>query len=88
MSAAIRDAVADGDMKLLRTLDFSRQESFCDVDAFLDRIVAIDPSRREAALRNRALLSERLREVALRRDGGWVLDQPHKAVVLAKQTSG
>ncbi len=86
--AAIRDAVADGDMKLLRTLDFSRQESFCDVDAFLDRIVAIDPSRREAALRNRALLSERLREVALRRDGGWVLDQPHKAVVLAKQTSG
>lgn len=82
--AAIRNAVAEGEVRLVRRIDFARQESFADVDAFVERIVAVDPSRRDVALRNRAILSERLNAGAARRDGRLLLDQPLTAVILAR----
>lgn len=86
--AAIREAVAEGEVKLVRTLDYARQESFGGVDAFVERIVAVDPSRREVAERNRALLTERMNAVAARRNGLMVLDQPLTAVILGNSERG
>ncbi len=81
---AIGDFVAAGEGTLVRTLRYSRQESFGDVDQFIERIVTVDPSRQLAASRHRAQLIETLEGVAIRCGGRFLLEQPAKADVLAK----
>jgi hypothetical protein len=51
---------------------------------FLDRIVAVDPSRREVVERNRGAISSAVIAAALRDpDGRLAFDQPIKADILA-----
>ncbi len=80
---AIEKAVSVGMLSLTRTLTYVRREIYRDVQGFLDRIVAVDPSRREAVEHDEAAIKAAVLAAAKHDgDGSLVFDQPIKADIL------
>lgn len=80
--AAIADCVAQGRAIIARDHVFDDVRRFSGVDAFLDKIVAVDPARAEAAQRLRGEVAALMARWGTPEDGGVRLDQPHRAVLL------
>ena len=82
--AALRAAVMADEMKLVRTLTYTRRESFGDVEHYLDRVTAVDPPRRAVIELNKPAIVNRILAVAAHEDGALVLDQPVRADILRR----
>jgi ubiquinone/menaquinone biosynthesis C-methylase UbiE len=81
--AAIEAAVLSGMLARTTTLDYVRREAFPTVDAFLERIVAVDPSRRDIVDRDKAAIVAAVQAATHRNDAGLlVFDQPIRADIL------
>lgn len=77
---AMEAAAASGTLVRTRTINYVRRDVFPTVEAFLDRIVAVDPSRRQIVDRDTAAIVAAVRAAAHRDgDGSLVFDQPLKA---------
>jgi ubiquinone/menaquinone biosynthesis C-methylase UbiE len=82
--AAIGRAVSRKEMAQLRTLNYVRREIFETTEQFLERIIAVDPSRRVAVERDRSAIVDAVTAAAEHgMDGHLVFDQPMKADILA-----
>jgi hypothetical protein len=82
--AAIGRAVSRKEMAQLRTLNYVRRETFETAEQFLERIIAVDPSRRVVVERDRSAIVDAVMAAAERgMDGHLVFDQPMKAHILA-----
>ncbi len=80
--AALAEAVASGLFRLARDVTFDRAERFASVDAFLARVVAVDPARAAAVAAHRAEVEASFERCAEADGGGHVLRQPLRAQVL------
>jgi ubiquinone/menaquinone biosynthesis C-methylase UbiE len=80
---AIETAILSGVLARTATLKYVRQDVFRTVRGFLDRIVAVDPSRREVVERDEPAITAAVL-VAAQRDseGALIFDQPIKADIL------
>lgn len=77
--------IGAGAVSVVQKLSYERRERFDDLDQFIERIAAVESSRREAALAHR----EELRLLFLEHgelgdDGRRVLAQPMTAIILTK----
>ncbi|WP_336490462.1 class I SAM-dependent methyltransferase [Methylobacterium nigriterrae] len=86
---AVRAAVGSGAFASRRDVTFARSETFESVDAFLARVVAVDPARADA-IRLRRPEIEAAFEAAAERDaaGLFLLVQPLRAQVLVAARTG
>jgi 2-polyprenyl-3-methyl-5-hydroxy-6-metoxy-1,4-benzoquinol methylase len=82
---AIETAIGAGMLIRLNTLNYVRREVFPTADAFLDRVAAVDPSRRAVVDQDRSAVVTAVLAAAHRnREGSLVFDQPIKADILAR----
>ena len=80
---AIETAVSSGMLLRRATLEYVRREVFPTAAAFLDRVVAVDPSRREVVVSGAAAINAAVLAAAQRDgEGALVFDQPIKADIL------
>jgi ubiquinone/menaquinone biosynthesis C-methylase UbiE len=80
---AIESAVSRKEMMLVKTLNYVRRETFDTAAHFLERIIAVDSSRREVVERNQSAITEAVISAAEPgTDGRLVFDQPIKADIL------
>ncbi|MCG5236575.1 class I SAM-dependent methyltransferase [Xanthobacter oligotrophicus] len=80
--AAIAGFVTQGRATIARDYVFDDVRHFSGVDAFLDKIVAVDPARAAAAGRLRGEVAALMARWGTTEEGGVRLDQPHRAVLL------
>ena len=81
--AAIETLVSSGDLVLARTLNYLRREEFDTASQFLERIIAVDPARREVVEHNQYAITEAVLAAAHHdRDGRLIFDQPVKVDIL------
>jgi SAM-dependent methyltransferase len=73
---AIGRVLAAGTLLLVREVEYDRVETYRDPEAFLARIVAVDPARRERLGAARQEVERRLDAFGERGEGGFVLRQP------------
>ncbi|MBO0904628.1 class I SAM-dependent methyltransferase [Jiella sonneratiae] len=81
--AAIADAVRAGRLRLRGNVVFEETIRFADVDAFLARLVAVDPARAVLAERRRDEVERRFRECSQPDAAGRRLQQPLRIYWLA-----
>ena len=82
---AIETATQSGVLLRVATLNYIRREVFRTVDGFLDRIVAVDPSRREIVEQDEpAIRTAVLAAAEHNSEGSLVFDQPIKADILER----
>ncbi|RWE57463.1 MAG: class I SAM-dependent methyltransferase [Mesorhizobium sp.] len=80
---AIKTAVLSGVLARMATLQYVRREAFPSVRGFLDRIVAVDPSRREVVECDEPGITAAVLAAAQRdSEGALIFDQPIKADIL------
>lgn len=79
---AIARFVADGGAVAAMTFEFDDERHFAGVDAFLAKIVAVDPARRDAAVRLRPQVETLVARWAVPESEGLRLNQPHRAILL------
>ena len=85
--AALHAVISRGDWVSAQTLAYTRTEMFGDADEFIARILAVDPSRQEAARINRQAVTAAVARYASKNDGGrLLLEQPTIANVLMPAT--
>jgi 2-polyprenyl-3-methyl-5-hydroxy-6-metoxy-1,4-benzoquinol methylase len=85
--AALHAVVSRGDWVSAQTLAYTRTETFSDADEFIARILAVDPSRQEAAENNRqAVIAAVAHYASKNEDGRLLLEQPIIASVLMPVT--
>jgi 2-polyprenyl-3-methyl-5-hydroxy-6-metoxy-1,4-benzoquinol methylase len=85
--AALHAVVSRGDWVSAQTLAYTRTETFSDADEFIARILAVDPSRQEAAETNRqAVIAAVAHYASKNEDGRLLLEQPIIASVLMPVT--
>lgn len=85
---AIARHVAEGRAVVGRALDYDEVRHFSGVDAFLAKIVAVDPARAEAARRLRPEVAALVARLGVREREGLRLDQPHRAILLMPPATG
>ncbi|MFK0693061.1 class I SAM-dependent methyltransferase [Mesorhizobium sp. IMUNJ 23033] len=82
---AIETATLSGVLVRVATLNYIRREVFRTVDGFLDRIIAVDPSRREIVAQDEsAIRAAVLAAAEHNNEGSLVFDQPIKADILER----
>ena len=82
---AIEAAILSGVLVRMTTLNYVRREVFRTAQEFLDRIVAVDPSRREIVEQDESAITAAVLAAAyLHSEGSLVFDQPIKADILAR----
>lgn len=81
---AIAAAVAEGRLRLVDSGEFDDIRRFPDVDAFLARVVAVDPARAEAARSARAEVAGLFARWGQPEGELVALPQPHRAHLLAR----
>jgi ubiquinone/menaquinone biosynthesis C-methylase UbiE len=82
---AIETSTLSGVLRRAATFNYIRREVFQTVDGFLDRIVAVDPSRREIVEKDEAAIRAAVLAAAEHNyEGSLVFDQPIKADVLER----
>jgi ubiquinone/menaquinone biosynthesis C-methylase UbiE len=80
---ALKRAMGRGIYGLAETYSYTRQESFTNADAFLARVIAVDPTRLSKIRKNHAAISRAILAAASRsREGLLVFEQPIKVDVL------
>lgn len=79
---AIARFVASGAAEKVKSIDFEDERRYPDVDAFLAKIVAVDPARAEAAARLRPEVEALMGKWGTPEAKGLRLNQPHRAVLL------
>ena len=85
--AALHAVISRGDWVSAQTLAYTRNEMFSDADEFIARILAVDPSRQEAAETNRqAVIAAVALYASKNEDGRLLLEQPIVANVLMPVT--
>ncbi|MEQ1954268.1 class I SAM-dependent methyltransferase [Mesorhizobium sp. CN2-181] len=81
--SAIAAAVLSGEFQTVRSFGYVRQEVFDTAKDFLERIIAVDKSRRDVVEHNRAAITDAVVSAARHRsDGRLVFDQPIKVDIL------
>lgn len=73
---AIAGALRDGPLLLVASGEYDRVETFPTVSDFIDRVVAVDPSRKDRALEEREKVMKRFYILAEYVKGGYLLRQP------------
>ncbi|WP_187331505.1 MULTISPECIES: class I SAM-dependent methyltransferase [unclassified Mesorhizobium] len=82
---AIETAILSGMLIRMTTLNYVRREVFRTVEDFLDRVVAVDLSRRDIVEKDKsALIAEVLAAAHLNSEGSLVFDQPIKVDILGR----
>jgi ubiquinone/menaquinone biosynthesis C-methylase UbiE len=82
---AIETVALSGALRRAATFNYIRREAFQTVDGFLDRIVAVDPSRREIVEKDESAIRGAVLTAAEHNsEGSLVFDQPIKADVLER----
>ncbi|MER9895259.1 class I SAM-dependent methyltransferase [Mesorhizobium sp. M0119] len=80
---AIETAVSSGMLARMATLQYVRREVFRTVKGFLDRVVAVDPSRRKVVEHDESGITAAVLAAAQRdSEGALTFDQPIKADIL------
>lgn len=79
---ALAEAAASGDIQVLAIGEYDDARRFRDVDAFLARVVQVDPTRSEMALRERERVADLIARHGAPVEGGIALPQPHRAHLL------
>lgn len=80
---AIETAILSGVLARMATLQYVRREVFRTVRGFLDRVVAVDPSRREVVEHDESGSTAAVLAAAQRdSEGTLIFDQPIKADIL------
>lgn len=80
---AIETAILSGVLARMATLQYVRREVFRTVRGFLDRVVAVDPSRREVVEHDESGITAAVLAAAQRdSEGTLIFDQPIKADIL------
>lgn len=85
--AAIAGFVEEGRAVMVRDHVFDDVRRFSGVDAFLEKIVAVDPARAEAARHLRGEVAALMQRWGTPEEGSVRLDQPHRAVLLQGATA-
>jgi SAM-dependent methyltransferase len=80
--AVLEQAVLAGQFMRLATLEFIRRDTFPDVDAMMDRIVAVDPARAATVLARRKQLAKAFARAGRFKNGAYTFEQPHWAAIL------
>ena len=73
---AITGALRNGSLLLAACSEYDRVEIFPTVTDFIDRVVAVDPSRKDKALQEREKVMKRFYVLAEYVKGGYLLRQP------------
>ncbi len=73
---AIAAALRDGPLLLAEFTEYDRVEIYPTVSDFIDRVVAVDPSRKDRALEQREKVMKRFYILAEYVPGGYLLRQP------------
>lgn len=73
---AIAAALRDGPLLLAEFTEYDRVEIYPTVSNFIDRVVAVDPSRKDRALEQREKVMKRFYILAEYVPGGYLLRQP------------
>ncbi len=82
---ALKKVVSGGQLKEINSLRYVRREIFDSAARYIERVVAVDPSREAAVRRREADIVSVINGVALKLpDGRLAFDQPNKADVLAR----
>lgn len=76
--AVITEELAAGGLRLIRSLTYSRSEAFDTVEQFFERVIAVDPARRETIDGNREAIAAAVLKAARNEAGRLVLEQPIK----------
>ena len=82
--AALETAQQDGTLRVVERLVFSDVRRFADVDAFLAKVVAVDPSRAPAARAAAPQVADLMARWGTPENGQIRLVQPHVALRLAR----
>lgn len=80
--AALADAVASGVLRLDQAGEYDSDRRFKDLDAFLARVVSVDPARADAAIAARDEVAELYTRWGTPEDDMMVFSQPHRAHLL------
>lgn len=75
---------AAGAVRAVRSLEYDDVRRVAGVDGFLARVLAVDPSRAEAAARTRGTVEALLERWGAADAGGIRLEQPHRALLLSR----
>ena len=82
---ALKKVVSGGQLKEINSLRYIRREIFDSAVRYIERVVAVDPSREAAVRRREADIVSVINGVALKLpDGRLAFDQPNKADVLVR----
>lgn len=73
---AIAETLRDGPLLLAQCSEYDRVEIYPTVSDFIDRVVAVDPSRKDRALEEREKVMKRFHILAEHVKGGYLLRQP------------
>ncbi|MFG1480765.1 methyltransferase domain-containing protein [Xanthobacter sp. V4C-4] len=82
--AAIAALLASGGAVLAGGGDYDEVRRFAGVDAFLDKVVSVDPARADAARRLRPQVEALMRRWGRPEAAGLRLDQPHRVHLLRR----
>jgi len=81
---ALSACLASGAAQAVRRLDYDDVRRVAGVDGFLARAVAVDPARTAAAEQHRGTVEALLARWGVAEVGGIRLEQPHRALLLAR----
>ena len=82
---AVADAVRDGRFSLAGNVVYERTERFPDLDAFVRRVVSVNPARQATADGNRSEIAARFDALSEEADGLRLLRQPLRVYWLRSQ---
>ncbi len=83
----IDEVLENGIFEQIRRIDYTRRERFTDLDQFLDRIVAVSPTRATAVEEHHPQVEAAfLRYAKVAADNPTILEQPMRAHVLKAKT--
>ncbi|MGQ3675167.1 class I SAM-dependent methyltransferase [Xanthobacter sp. TB0139] len=81
---ALAEAAAEGEVRVLNIGEYDDVRRFADSDAFLARVVQVDPARAESAVREKDKVTDLVARYATIVEGGIALPQPHRAHLLTR----
>ncbi len=84
---ALEASVQEGEVLMQAVGEYDDIRHFADADAFLARVVEVDPARVGAAVQERERVMELIARHGARVDGGIALTQPHRAHLLRRGLS-
>jgi ubiquinone/menaquinone biosynthesis C-methylase UbiE len=82
---ALKNVVSSGELRELRSISYVRRETFDNAERFLERIIAVDPTREKSVQSRLQEVLHAINKAAIKLTTGQLaFDQPIKADVFAK----